>query len=240
MLTIVCWKWTPRPGYRSQYAPETVNVLRAMVARHYPDPHRFLCVTDDAAGIDPRVEIVPIWNDFADLTHPQNEMYPSCYRRLRAFAPDIAAVFGPRFVSLDLDCVIVGDMRPVWNRPEDFVGFRTLKRTHYNGSMFLLRSGSRAFVWNEFCENPTVNRLKPWKDAGQYGSDQAWISYKLGNREARWTEDDGVYSYREYLAPRGGALPANARIVLFNGKRDPWHPDLQATHPWITEHWRAA
>src|SRR5688572_21482656 len=37
-LTVVTWKWKPAEGYRSTYGPETVNVLRRMVARHYPEP----------------------------------------------------------------------------------------------------------------------------------------------------------------------------------------------------------
>ncbi len=35
MLTVLCWKWQPHKGYRSTFAPETVNVLRNMVARHF-------------------------------------------------------------------------------------------------------------------------------------------------------------------------------------------------------------
>jgi hypothetical protein len=234
VLSIVCWRWTPLAGYRSSYGPETVNTLRRMVARHYRDPHRFICVTDDGRGLDGDIEVVPLWNDFSDMTHPQNPMYPSCYRRLRAFAPDIAKVFGERFVSVDLDTVIVDDMRPVWNRPEAFVGFKTLRRTHYNGSMFLLTAGARQRVWDEF--NPKYS--PKWaQDAGHYGSDQAWMSFILGGKEARWTDADGVYSYRESLAQNAGALPSNARIVVFNGKLDPWSPEV-AHLDWIKEHYR--
>src|SRR4051812_8065560 len=105
-LTVICWKWET-PGYRSTFGPETVNVLRRMVARHYPRPHRFLCVTDATAGLDPDVEVVAPWNDFAEVPSPHGKKNPSCYRRLRAFAPDIEPVFGPRFVTIDLDCVIL-------------------------------------------------------------------------------------------------------------------------------------
>jgi hypothetical protein len=64
---------------------------------------------------------VPLWDDYAQRPEPARRKNPSCYRRLRAFAPDIAATFGQRFVSIDLDCVITGDLRPLWNRSEDFV-----------------------------------------------------------------------------------------------------------------------
>src|SRR5262245_54325564 len=121
--SVVCFKWRPAsPQYRSTFGPETVNVLRAMVARHFPHPHRFICVTDDPVGIDHRVEIVPLWEDFSQVPSPHGNLRknPSCYRRLRMFASDAAEILGDRFVTLDLDCVIVGDMTSVWDRSEDF------------------------------------------------------------------------------------------------------------------------
>lgn len=150
-LTIVSWKWKPMNGYRSKFGPETVNVLRQMVARHYPHPHRFVCVTDDATGLDAGIQAVPLWPDFANIPSPHGGKNPSCYRRLHAFAPDIGGVFGPRFVSLDLDCVLVGDVTPLWDRPDDFVMWGdTNPTTAYNGSMFLMTAGARRKVWDDF------------------------------------------------------------------------------------------
>ena len=236
MLSVVTWKWTPFKGYRSTFGPETVNVLRRMVARHYPHPHRFLCVTEDAAGLDPEVETIPPWNDFANVPSPHGGKNPSCYRRLRAFHPDVGRVLGDRFVSLDLDCVVTGDLTPLWNRPEDFVIWGdTNPRTLYNGSMFLLRAGTRAKVWTEF--DPRTSPQKTLA-ARQFGSDQGWIGYCLGKGEARWTKADGVYSYRNQIQLRGNLLPAGARIVFFHGVYDPWSPAVWRTVPWVREHWR--
>lgn len=236
-LSVVCWKWAPQPGYRSTYTADTVHVLRNMVRRHYTDPHRFICVTDDPAGLDPDVEVVPLWNDYADLQHPSNYLYPSCYRRLKAFSPEIRSLFGKRFVSLDLDCVIVDDLRPIWNRREDFVawGGTTSKPNSVNGSMFLMTAGARAQVWTNF--HP-VYSPKHAKDAGFYGSDQAWIGYCLSSRcEARWTTADGVYSYRMHVAPYGGRMPPGARIVFWNGKKDPWGKEAQGLD-WVCSNYR--
>lgn len=239
MLSVICWKWTPAPGYRSTFGPETVNVLRRMVARHYPHPHRFLCVTDDAAGLDPKVEIVPLWNEFATLPSPHGGHNPSCYRRLRMFHPEIGQVFGERFVSLDLDCVIVGDLTPLWHRAEDFVAWgdtNPLPGSHYNGSMILLRAGARPQVWTDF-DPASSPRLA--LQARCFGSDQGWISYCLGPGEARWTQADGVYSFRNDIYPRGlGRLPSGARIVFFHGHVDPWSAYAQQNCPWVREAYR--
>ncbi len=234
--SVVCWRWQPQKGYRSTYLPGTVNTLAAMVRRHYPHPLRVICVTDDPGGIDPSVEIVPLWNDFADLPSPHGGKNPSCYRRLRMFHPDIAQVFGARFVSIDLDTVIVGDLEPLWNRHEDFVAWGDTNPqpgSHYNGSMMLMTAGARPHVWSDF-DPATSPELA--KRAQCFGSDQGWISYRLGQGEARWTTSDGVYSYRNHLRREGGRLPVDARIVFWHGTQDPWGIEGQGLD-WVRRHY---
>lgn len=234
MLGVVCWKWAPSNGYRSSFGPEAVNTLRRMVARHYDAPHRFICVTDDPNGLDREVAVVPLWKDFSDVPSPHGGHNPSCYRRLRAFSPEAAQWFGDRFVSVDLDTVIVGDMKPLWDRPEPFVIWgETDPRSFYNGSMWLMTAGARRQVWEQF-DPATSPRLA--KAAGKFGSDQGFISYLLGKGEATWGRTDGVYSYRVHIAPRGGVLPSNAKIVMFHGKTDPWDPSAQK-HKWVRQNW---
>jgi hypothetical protein len=234
VLNICCFKWTPPAGYRSTFGPETVNVLQRMVARHYDAPHRFTCITDDPRGLDSAVHVVPLWSDFATIPSPHGKHNPSCYRRLRVFAPDIAPILGDRFVCLDLDTVIVGDLAPLFDRPEDFVIWgETDPRSFYNGSIFLLRAGARTRVWDEFDPQRSPQRAKA---AGKFGSDQGWISYCLGRGEATWGRQDGVYSYRVHLKPHGGRLPTDARIVNFHGHEDPWGPAAQRLD-WVRAQW---
>lgn len=236
MLRVVTWFWRPAHSYRSKFTSTHVNTLRSMVARHYAQPHEFVCVTDASHGLDPSIRVVPAWNDFAAVQNPNGRHNPSCYRRLRAFAPDIETALGSRFVSLDLDTVIVGDVTPLWDRPEDFVIWgETNPRSYYNGSMWLLKAATRTKVWTEF--NPKTSPMTA-KNAGKFGSDQGWISYCLGKGEATWTTADGVYSYNVHLRSRPNDLPANARIVMFHGSTDPWSPVAQQI-PWVRKHYHA-
>lgn len=229
-LSFVTWKWQAKPGYRSTFGPAQVNTLYRMVARHYSAPHRFLCVTDDANGIDPAVEVIPAWNDFADLPSPSGGHNPSCYRRLRMFSRDIGAVFGPRFVSMDLDVVVTADLRPLVDRPEEFVIWGdTNPSTYYNGSFILMSAGARPQVWEKF---DPVASPKASKAAGHHGSDQGWISHCLGPKETKWTKADGVYSYRNDIERNGNRLPADARLVICHGPRDPWGSHMQNI-PWV-------
>lgn len=234
MLTVLTFLWKGPAGYRSKFTADAVNTLAKMVKRHYPEPHRFVCVTDDATGIDPRkVECFELWDDLAEVPNPSGAKNPSCYRRLRVFARNAGDWLGERFVCLDLDAVIVGDMRPLWNRTDDFIIWKSsTPGNFYNGSMFMLAAGARPQVWERF-DRMLSPRLT--SQARLYGSDQAWIAYALGGKESTWGPADGVYSYRVEL--KGRPLPENAKIVFFHGKGDPWEPELQRV-PWIRKNYR--
>lgn len=234
-LRIVTFKWRT-PGYRSAFSAEHVNVLRNMVERHYDAPHEFLCVTDDAEGLDRRIRVVPLWEDHCKLLNPGSAKRPSCYRRLKLFSAEAAELIGPRFVSLDLDVVVTGDLKPLFDRPEDFVMWgSTHPRTPYNGSLMLMTAGARRQVWEDFDARRSPAATKK---AGLMGSDQAWISHRLGCGEATWCTGDGVYSYPLHVVPSGGALPPDARVVVFHGPIDPWSDRAQQEHAWVREHWR--
>ncbi len=234
MLRIVCWKWKAPAGYRSQFNAKHVNVLRSMVERNYRKPHEVVCITDDPSGIDDRVRIIPLWDDHAKMPSPHGAGNPSCYRRLKRFSAQAAEFIGPRFVSVDLDCVITGDVAPLWDREEDAVFWGdTNPTTPYNGSMILLRAGTRTKVWDEF--DPQFSPAKA-KALGYFGSDQAWIGAALGPNEPKWSQADGVYSYRCDLKHRGGRLPPDAKIVLWHGNVDPWSREGQRLD-WVRKHW---
>lgn len=234
--SVVVWKWH-KPGYRSKFDGQAVNVMRNMVARHYPHPHRFICITDDPTGIDDGIEIVPLWDDFKDIPNPTWCWGPSCYRRLRAFSAEFEAIAGKRFVSIDLDCVITGDLSPLWNRPEDFVIYASVQAgMAYNGSMFMMTTGSRRRVWDEF---DPENSPRLANAAGFQGSDQGWIGYCLGRKEATWSAKDGILAYRhDCLKKMAGGLPARSRLIVFHGKFDPWDPATQRQSPWIKAYYQ--
>lgn len=234
--SIVCFKWEPPAGFRTHFTGNHVNVLRSMVKRNYDRPHKFICVTDKADGIDSDIEIVPLWKDHSGVVSPMGRNQPSCYRRLKMFSPEAENYFGKRFVSLDLDTVIVNDMIPVWERPEEFMIWGdTAKGTPYNGSMIMMTAGSRKQVWERF--DP---RLSPnvGKKLGFIGSDQAWIGVCLGKGEKIWTKTDGVVSFRNELANKRNYTLDGVRIVFFHGTPKAWDAHVQKAHPWVKDHWK--
>lgn len=209
MLSVITFKYL-KPGYRTVYTSEHVNTLHRMVGRCYNRPHRFFCVTDDPRGLAPGIEYVPMWSDHFHMlnpSHPTNR--PNCFPRLKLFSREMAGLFGERFVSLDLDMVLVDDVAPLWDRPEEFIIYDARGDDHYNGSMFMQTAGTRERVWTEF--DPLVSPELTTK-AGMRGSDQAWIRYCLAPDAAVWDYRHGVYAYLNLVPPYRHRRLANRNI----------------------------
>lgn len=230
-LTVLTWLWS-QPGGRTRYSAEHVNVWADMIDRHLTMDHEIACVTDMPEGIDERVRIIAPPGDFEDVRIPtwgeaRAPGLPQCFRRLALFRPDAAGIFGERFVSMDLDCVISDSLDPLFDRDELFVMYRgTTAERPYNGSMVMMTAGSRPHVYADF----TPERAA---EAGrQYlGSDQAWISAALGWDEATWGVEDGVQAWGSRRNFGHGA----PRVTFFLSPVKPW--DL-AGNDWIDLHYR--
>lgn len=231
ILTVVSWFWT-KNGQSAKHRPEAVGILRNMVARNLKIPHRFVCITNCPERIEPGIETIPLWPDLFHTGY--------CLVRLKAFAPEMAEIIGPRFAWIDLDVVIVDDITPLFTGNEDFkISGVELREQPYNGSIVLMKAGARAQVWSEF-DLERFRRVKEEKNYG--GTDQAWIAVCLGEREAFWDRRDGVYNYREQIDPprpvgTDGGLPRNARIIVMNGSFSPDCPKCRAKSPWIAQHY---
>lgn len=230
MLTILSWFWQQPSGIG--YKPEHVNIWADMVRRHLAQPARIACVTDLRKGIDPAIEIIRPPRDFEGVTIPTwGPGRPQCLRRLAMFSPSAAALFGERFVCMDLDCIVMGQLDPLFEEDVEFRMFRgTVPGRPYNGSMMLIRAGSRPQVYERF------NQAEA-EEAGRrfVGSDQAWISYVLGPNERTWGPEDGV---RWLDRARGVPIPEDTRLVFFPGQFKPWQAVESGLQGWMTQHYR--
>jgi len=242
-VTVVCWKWEAFPGYRSKFEACHVNTFARMVRRNYSKPVEVVCITDDAAGITECDRVIPLWSEFGDIRSMQDgpqgpQKNPSCYRRLRMFARDAGEWLGKRIVSMDLDCVITGDLSPILDRTEPFVAWGdTNPRTYYNGGLISFEAGARPQLYEEFRADPAACIARA-KASRAFGSDQAWISACLGPREPKFTIAHGVFSYRIHIRPRPSqSLPPTARVVMFHGHVDPDSQEAQRI-PWVRQHYR--
>lgn len=222
MLTVVCWLWR---GWRPLYSFHNVNIAQRMIAANLKIPHRFVCVTDMPEGIE--CETIPLFDTPHVHTHPRQ---PNCYKRLNVFRPDAAEVFGSDLIlSIDLDFVAFDDLTPLIT--DDDFRIVTGMQSPYNGSMYMVRAGSRPKVWTDFdpVHSPVTLSTLRRKDGRPYiGSDQAWISYKLPGART-WGPEDGVYQFFRVKQTRG-TMQVPPRIMFFPGLTKPW--DVSMDRQW--------
>jgi hypothetical protein len=239
-VTFVTWLWH-QDGYRERFTAAQVNQLCESVGRGMQgQAHRFVCVTDGStSGL--RCETFPLWPDLSGMVNASGPHLPSCYRRLKLWAGETTRAMGvrdgARVVSLDIDMVPIRDLPPLFDRDEDFLGWKVPGAHHpqvFNGSIVMFRAGAHPHVWEEF--DPATSPAKS-RAAGYFGSDQGWISYCMVGSGERggWDQTDGVYGYRGIRYTP--VLPRNARIVSFCGKHKQWHPKVRSEAPWLAEHW---
>ena len=233
MKSVVTWLWSD--GGRG-YTPEHVNVLHKMFQRHLPEPHRFICITDDAGDFSPDIEVMPTPADaraLATLKTPEGGAFPSCYRRLWMFS-DEARCLGERVLLVDIDLMLVGDARKLFEPQADFVGWKpTASWGHNNrrigGGIYLITPGTRSHVWTDF---KGAESIREARDAGYRGSDQAWISHKLWGCDL-FPKSAGIYSIRD-LRNGKSPPPADAVLIQHNGVVKPWTSRI----PWVRKAWQ--
>ena len=240
---IICMKWG------SLYDSEYVNTLFAMVRRHTSGKIRFVCLTDDAKGIDAGVECLPC--PTVSIPPPYNN---KGWRKVSLFAKNVHGLTGD-WLYLDLDVVVTGKLdvffdnqkeRPFvvmqnWTQPGKRIG---------NTSVYRFRIGQNNHLLDNLL-NQSDSILKT------YPNSQTYISRNVDGL-AFWP-DDWCVLFKTHCVPswptrfwREPTLPERARVVAFPGVPNP-HQALRGEWPtlpykklyksirpatWISRHWR--
>ena len=236
-ISIVTFYWDNGTG---EFQPEHINRLAKMVKEHLFIPYRFVCVYDieelDVTKFNEDIELIPLpesarWAGL--LVNPTKPSLPSSYRRLWAFS-EKAKFLGDRILLLDIDCLIVRDLLPLFEYSDaDFVGWRPCSEEYtkvvsksgikrIGGGTWLLRTGTHTEIWDNF----TINSLLIARKEGWRGSDQAWLCYNLAATCEVWPYDMGIYHTQD--TKHWKAVPEEARIIHFNGQINPWEDDARS------------
>lgn len=255
MIRIITWLWRQEKSL-NEYIASDVNTWASMLSRHVTIPHKLACVTDIPDGIDSKIEIIPIPDapDCRSEHWPESKGLPQCYRRLHLWSREAKSVYGERFVCLDLDLVVTGNLDALLSRQDEILIARgTRQRAPYNGSFLLMDAGVNPDVWERA---PEVA-----KEASELfiGSDQAVIRF-LCPLLPTVGEESGLYTYSpsrfpaplklrhnlskarkamphaEHLKPGGPRLPENMKLLFFTGRKKP--RDIVSSHPLLSEHYR--
>lgn len=218
--TIACWLWGGgTTKHAPAYGPQHVARLRDQLARHCTFDYELVCISDKPISLD-GVRYYPLWEERKEMG--------GCYRRLKTFhhsAKDI----GERILSIDLDCQILGDLKPLVKRDEPAVFWKSFtSRTVINGSMWLCTPGAHNQLW----EDLPPNARKITEDRRLSGSDQAWIAFTLGQRVPVWTNRDGVLALKRDCRKKIKRPPPHGLVCFSPGVPKFWDGMCKHWWPW--------
>ena len=201
-----------------KFDADYVNRLYDMVERNLKIPHRFVCFTDNAEGINPNIEIREI--------PPLNEegIPDRMWKKLTVFNEKLADLTG-QALFLDLDIIIRDDLTPFfeaegefliikdWDFPKDVIG---------NSSVFRFEIGKYPDVLEYFVNNGEKVR-------SEVRNEQAYLSYKMHEKGIlKYWDKSWCVSFKRqclhkfplnyFLEPK---FPQNAKIIIFHGRPTP-------------------
>ena len=242
---VLCMKWG------TKYGPEYVNRLYAMVRRHLSGDFNFVCLTDDATGIRPEVQCLPIPPLNLHLKPGQRD---GAWKKLTTFEADLHGLRGTA-LFLDVDVVIVGSLDAFFEHPGEFLiihdyprFWRFGQRITGNSSVYRFKLGAHADVLEYF-------RAHMDEVQAHNRNEQTFLSRylhkqgKLAYWPAGWCPSFKYHGIPSWPLNywREPCVPEGARIMIFHGECNP--PDALAGRRnkrlgfirparWVAQHWR--
>jgi hypothetical protein len=243
-VNVLCIKWGKK------YGPDYVNKLHNMVARHLHRPHRFICLTDDAQGIDPEIEVKPIPPvGFDEFDQRKPWTFGHGWLKLTSFANPLYDLQG-RTLFLDLDIVIVDSLDPFFDQKGEFIVIKEWDKSDGTGN-------TSAYIYTIGAHADALDHLKSGYPASiaDVRNEQEFITGYLSRQgKLSYWPEAWCRSFKRHCLRRGimgwfqpPTIPEGARIIAFHGKPNPpdaiagvsgkWYRRVMPT-AWVTEHWR--
>jgi hypothetical protein len=237
---VICMKWG------SKFSPEYVNILAGMVRKNLTKPHRFVCFTENAEGLDEHIEVRPLPEMHLDARLPERG-----WRKLTVFQEKLADLTG-RALFIDLDVLIRdnidsffemdGDFRIIrdWNLPGTYIG---------NSSVFRFEIGKYPDILRYYLEHGEEVRAK-------IRNEQAYLSWQMHEKGLlQYWPEEWCCSFKRHCMRKfplcyfleARQPPHGTKIVIFHGTPNPdaakdgWVSPtfLRAVKPvkWVQQTW---
>ena len=223
-IIVVCLKWGTR------YPGSYVSRLARAVADHLPVPHRFVCLTDDPAGLGDAVTPVAI----PSFPLPKALWARGIWPKLTLFTPGLFPD-GARVLYLDLDLMVTGALTPFidairpgalhiireWN-PALLKLLPVAWRPDRGGNSSVVGfvAGEQSHILERFTHDPEAVRAA-------FRNDQEFITAHAEGR-TYWPADwcasfkrHCVWYYPWNMILTRPKQPDWARVIVFHGKPDP-------------------
>ncbi|MCB1774574.1 MAG: hypothetical protein KDI88_13240 [Gammaproteobacteria bacterium] len=247
MVNVLCLKWGDR--YNADY----VNILHRAVRRNLARPFQFYCCTDNGAGLDDEVRVIP----FPDNPGVKRA-WPDILVKLAVLRNGFGDLTGPT-LFLDLDVAITGSLDVFFDHApgrfciiHNWVNWRKAllgrRPAVGNSSVFRFEAGQSDYAYQTF-----LREMARAENRAEFNTEQAFLTYAMG--DPVWWPDEWVRSYKWNCRPafplnlvRPPALPEHCRILVFHGRPDPdeairGFPGRKLHHrtlpaPWIADYWK--
>ena len=230
-VNVVCLK------HGDKYGPEYVNKLFNMISRNLTLPYNFICFTDNAAGLNPDIDI---------------RMLPAGNYRGWWWKPYIfkKGHFDSKDTNffIDLDMVIVKNIDHFFSfEPDKFVGLEDVGRVFgyrapkLGSAVLKWRGDNYSRIWTTIEQDPNI--------CSRFAGDQEYI-WSLYRDEIKFFPAEWIRSYKweirnqSELERRGGQfffkqvidpiVPKGTCILAFHGTPNPH--DVE--DPVIVDNWR--
>lgn len=193
-----------------KYSAMDVNRLARSIRRHAPKPVTIICFTDDFAGVnEAEVALLPI-----------EPKLVGWWWKVWLFST------GVPFLFLDLDCVVVDDVSPLF-RAAPLTILKDPWQPGFNSSV-MATDGTLTRVWEDFVRSNAMAEMH---------GDQDWITRQVP--DAALYEPGVCLSYKAEMEGLGlERPPAGCRLVYFHGRPKP-EEALRLGQRWIAEEWNA-
>ncbi len=242
MVNVVCMKWG------TAYGPEYVNKLYRGIARNMTIPHRFVCFTDDTAGVDDAVECRPL----PPIILPDSQPL-SAFRKIALFAEKLDDLTG-KTLFLDLDVIIVDNIDCFFTLETDFCiihNWVELRKQIFrprpqigNSSVFRYNIGEHVYILETYLSD--IDRAFTG-----FPTEQAFLSATV--RSLVFWPETWCRSFKRHCIPlpplnwlKTPRIPKGAKIVVFHGRPNPdeagtgyhvnWRKYARPV-PWVSEYW---
>ena len=216
---VLCMKWG------KTYSADYVNVLYNAVMKNVTTPVRFVCLTNEPAGLVSGIETFPI----PDLGIADKFWYHGAWPKISVFQRDLYGLSG-RCLFIDLDSFVLGNLDGLFETKDAFIGIDTGENWRKSGSGThppLLGTGVFAFDLGElgFIVDDFMNAQK--SIIATHDLEQVYVHHRLG--DIGFWPSDWVISFKRHVRQPIGLdrifapkpPPSSAKILAFHGHPRP-------------------
>lgn len=185
---VLCMKWG------TLYSAEYVNVLHNACKKNISGDFRFVCLTNEADGLQAGIESYPI----PDIGLEERHYYHGAWPKIAVFSKDLYGLQG-RALFIDLDTVIWGTLDELFEVPGELVAINNAVWDKNQSKAPVTRTMSSVFAFDLGKLGYVVSKLQANRDAliKKHDIEQEYLHHAVENI-AYW-QPEWLSSFKYHL-----------------------------------------